>query len=739
MSNATLETMPELLDLVGIKRVIWIDDKFDVPSDEQANTGGELISRVAYLKAVEQLPDHELFVSLRSNSDQDERLWFESEIQGDATKFRIAANLVNGVWGALEHEAAEAMVPELSAAMVTSGGDDAGSVSTFNPRSADVAREGEEKEAADAPHVLSSQQQQPAGVKSEVGSVKAEGDTPPPAAERRTGEASERRRSEYKDADVNAIKEALGARLQTHGLKSWRAAKRDILSSIDDGTLFLIDLEFKVDGVSSPEGKDIASSVLNCADGRGIVIVLTHSTSAEDAQAFQAKTAQEMVNDYQLAESTSERLMVIAKQTGASEGETAVDNLRWWLRVSFTLQTCFDFVDGMAKEMKKEIDEAQKTIRRQSVYNLDEAVFQSSLKEGALEFDVLSRMLLGRQRVAAERFLGKERSHIDALARLRRLRQGVTAPPPQASVRMLGEWYRDEVFVMGEPINRAHAPLACGDMFEAELKNHEKRRFVLLAQPCDISVRAQGTRKFEEAIFVEVIKKAPESSKGGSAPMMFDIPSFEGDGVEYLSFRCWGSVNLRCLDFAVFNSSGAVRFDREQSKDVENALLPGWAVRLKAAKAQMYSAPRKASAAEADDAKGDAESDVKDEVGEAAFQIPTAYRLLSLSSNVPEAEGQVHSDGSLVFLYKRIGRLRAQRAVAAYAAFSSYQTRGAFEHDFSGVTQQKQPKGTEGKPPGQKKPQSADRKQQDTGGKPRGREGRGGDAKAIEKKPKGDI
>ena len=410
MSNTTLKTMCELLDLVGITRVIWIDDKFDALSGEQPDTNAELISRVAYLKTADKLPDDELFVSFRSNADQDERWWFESEIQGDADKLNIARRLVNDAWAVLEHETFAAMVPELPRATATSGSDEAGrdGASTSNSQSEEAALDGEEKAPADG--VFPAVQTAAADGHVPRGSGSVEGDTPPPpVAEQATAEASEGTRSEYKEADIEAIKAALGERLATHGLTSWRTAKDGILSAIDKGTLFLIDLEFKIGGENRAEGKDIASSVLSYAKGLGIVIVLTHSTSIERAPEFQAALSRELESDHGLDKPASERLMVIPKQSDASGSETAVEQLGRWLRVSFTLQTCFDFVDGMAKEMTNEIDGARKAIRQQSVYHLDDAVFESSLNEGALEFDVLSRVFLTRQRVAAERFLGKER------------------------------------------------------------------------------------------------------------------------------------------------------------------------------------------------------------------------------------------------------------------------------------------------------------------------------------------
>jgi hypothetical protein len=449
MSNATTrETMRELLDLVGITRVIWIDDKFDAPPEGPPNTSAELIYGVASLRAADKLPEHELFLSLRSNPDQDERLWFESEIEGDAVKLTTAANLVSEALTALEREIGEAMVPELWPATATSGSDDAG-LDGRTPFSAEqVATEVGERTAADG--VSSAARATVAARHHHTESApEAQGDSLSslPAVERTTAETFKGTRTEYKEVDIEAIKKELGDRLTTHGLGSWVAAKNAILSSVDDGTLFLIDLEFKVGGENRHEGKNIAGTVLARANGRGTVIVLTHSISAEGAPGLQALLAQELERDQGLDRRVSERLMVVPKQSGLSGSEAAIEELRRWLRVSFTLRTCFDFVDGMVDEMKDAVEEARKAIRQQSVYHLDEAVFENSLREGALEFDVLARILLARQRVAAEQFLGKERIHIDALARLRRLRHEVAVgPSPQASVRTLGEWYRDEVF-----------------------------------------------------------------------------------------------------------------------------------------------------------------------------------------------------------------------------------------------------------------------------------------------------
>ena len=123
-----------------------------------------------------------------------------------------------------------------------------------------------------------------------------------------------------------------------------------------------------------------------------------------------------------------------------------------------------------------------------------------------------------------------------------------------------------------------------------------------------------------------------------------------------LDLRTWASVNLRLLDFSVFDGTGEVKLDLSVEPPV--SLLPGWRKMLARAKARI--------AAQED--------------------LPPEYAALSLSENLRQTAASKHG-GVVTLSYARVGRLRAPWAIAAYAAFASYQTRAAFGHDFAKVSQ----------------------------------------------------
>jgi len=113
-------------------------------------------------------------------------------------------------------------------------------------------------------------------------------------------------------------------------------------------------------------------------------------------------------------------------------------------------------------------------------------------------------------------------------------------------------------------------------------------------------------------------------------------------------------VNLRLLDFSVFSGTGAVRLDVTVEPPV--FLLPGWRKMVERARSRIA----------------------------AQTQLPAEYAALSLSEVLKQKAAS--RDGDVVALsYSRVGRLRAPWAVAAYAAFASYQARAAFDHDFAKV------------------------------------------------------
>ena len=88
----------------------------------------------------------------------------------------------------------------------------------------------------------------------------------------------------------------------------------------------------------------------------------------------------------------------------------------------FTHHVCIELTRRIQETAAATLDTTVKALRNQSVYDLDRVVFDNSLTEGASELDVLTRLLLLRQRVAVDSELGCSDEYFDLLSKLRALR-----------------------------------------------------------------------------------------------------------------------------------------------------------------------------------------------------------------------------------------------------------------------------------------------------------------------------
>ena len=454
------------------------------------------------------------------------------------------------------------------------------------------------------------------------------------------------------DYDESAIAEIMGSfgegMVTKAGASQWRA----IIPSLRDAkqTLVVVDREFFVEGVSSPLGENILQDVVKAKGPTVHVVMLTRSVD-EDPEALRNELANRLGIPFQD--------FVVAAKVASEEKGQAESRLCDSFQVVFTHHVCIELARRIQRVATTTLDTTVDALSRQSVYDLDRVVFGNSLIEGASELDVLTRLLLLRQRVAVDRELGCSNDYFDLLSRLRalRARAGALTPTQGSDPKMLTDWRRDEVVDPNERVNRAHAPLACGDVF---VRSGSSEVFVLLGQPCDMAVRPDGSRNTHEAIFARAEQWNPEQPRQerngfiGSTHHFFTIPALPiaGNGRWRLDLRRWASVNLRLLDFSVFSGTGAVELDLSAQPPV--FLLPGWRKMLDRAK-------RKITAQE---------------------ELPAEYAALSLSKDVKQRATSKNGD-VIALSYTRVGRLRRPWAVAAYAAFTGYQARAAFDHDFA--------------------------------------------------------
>ena len=454
---------------------------------------------------------------------------------------------------------------------------------------------------------------------------------------------------DYNESAIAEIMGSFGEGMVTKaGASHWKEIKPILLGPKQ--TLVVVDREFYVEGVPRPLGEDILQDVVKAKSPTVHVVMLTRSVD-EDTEALRTELANRLGIP-------SQDFAVVAKAVSDENGR-AESRLCDSFQVVFTHHVCIELTRSIHKVATATLGTTVEALSSQSVYDLDRVVFDNSLTEGASELDILTRLLLLRQRVAVDSELGCSNEYFGLLSKLRALRAlaGPLLSTQHSNPEMLAQWRRDEVVDPSERVNRAHSPLACGDVF---VRSGSSEVFVLLGQPCDMAVRPDGHRNTHEAIFAKAEKWNPEQTRQesngfiGSTHHFFPIPALpiaESDRWR-LDLRRWASVNLRLVDFSVFSGTGEVRLDL--SAETPIFLLPGWRKMLARAKKRIR----------------------------AQKELPAEYAALSLSEDLKQKAAS--KDGDVIALsYTRVGRLRTPWAVAAYAAFTGYQARAAFDHDFA--------------------------------------------------------
>lgn len=431
---------------------------------------------------------------------------------------------------------------------------------------------------------------------------------------------------------------------RTYSYREWKPKEKEVLSECSGNTLLLIDREFDKEGASPNAGDEILAMAIEQASS-SYCIMLTHWTTPEGTENLRKEIAADPSNDIKIYQ-----FSVMSKTALGPVPDDAEPHLASALRITLTHRFCSDLASESACVMRDSLETAVTDLVNLSIYNLDQSIFENSLNEGSSELDVVNRILFLRQRVATkEKFANNPEIHakLKKVREIRELQEIISPSEVDAeSKSKLHEWRISEVFEQSDLVNQIHSPLKCGDLF---INTNTKTQFVLLAPPCDISVRGNGKRYTEEAVFVRMV----EETKDRTIPeRYFEIEGMDVDDKPWIfDFRRLAYVNLHVLDLAVLNNSGLVQITKDQ--EIPDAILPGWRKRFQ--KLQNSIRPRK---------------------------IPQPIRFLSLSKNFPDNDC-ILENNTRKFHFQRICRIRSPYAEAILGSLAAFQTRAAFDHDFT--------------------------------------------------------
>lgn len=445
--------------------------------------------------------------------------------------------------------------------------------------------------------------------------------------------------------EFQQLRTALGPALRQFSLGAWTSAGVTEFGAAREDTLFLVDKEFSREDAGS-DGIEVLEFLVK--NTQGLCIMLTHTCKATD----QEQRRMEFANSKGLLPHS---FCVVSKQQNP---ELSVDD-----RFAMAIRTVMThkFNGGIAYTISETIqasaNETAKALTSQSVPDLERVLFQNADEEGVFEYDAVLRIFEIQQRHALNRALAEDGIQRQ-LQLSRRFREAIDKLEINNVPGDMG-YFRGirarEVFFDGTGLNKLHSPISCGDVFETE----RGERYVLLAQPCDLMVRKGGDRRAEVGLLALISEpKKPdhgELEEPRSVPdyRYYDLKdAFGKEKKSFVDFQKMFVVNLAVLDLAAFNSDGSVQL-RSDQPDPSIVLSKGWDLLFRDAKRRLFP-------------KGK----------------PPLTPSFGIGKRATRLAGTVSGD-LLRYPIRRIGRLQSGTGTAILAAWATFQTRSAFDHDFA--------------------------------------------------------
>ena len=446
----------------------------------------------------------------------------------------------------------------------------------------------------------------------------------------------------------------------------------------DAETSYIVDLNES--GGSPTRGLDMLR-VLWVGNSQGTAFILTHETDVSG----EANTEQELRTQLQDLGGLGLPVCVIAKERlsdKAQDDEGMAEALRVGVKRAGLRRSMHQVLNRVRETLQSAIDSAALSLLAVPPEQLEAHVFERGYKEGVSELHVVERAIAAHLGKEARAFFGGDEQVQASVQRLRALRMIPLQKPAAEPEPHLAAFREAEVWESEELLNTALTPVACGDVFEVDRDeastNDSKQKFILLGQPCDISLRPEEKRRAQDTAFLIPLKTKDSSAKVESGTAKEPLLPFTLGGEQWAcDFRNASVARLSILDLASFRSDGRVRVD-------EGHTAPAG---LLVAQQKVYDDRTKP----ASDALGDpALRPSKGLVSaylQLSFALADAFKYVHApvfeEASKQKINGQtIHRPKRATWRLRRCGRVRMPYAAALLDLYTSVMSRQAFDLDF---------------------------------------------------------
>lgn len=461
---------------------------------------------------------------------------------------------------------------------------------------------------------------------------------------------------EYAQILGSILDQSVGINFKWLSFTDWKNCKNDCLrEEVVTRTIFLFDQDLSGEGGSPEEGIRIIKRLLAEDKYKRIKCgLLSHTFEPDDEYSKWKSFAEEHGID-------EDRFMLISKQR-LTEDKLGFARM---LRLTLMNKHCKDFKNSVSKIIEDTFEESKKEIDDLNIYDFEDIVFRSSLKEGIWEPDTLFRLYnlyqhhKARSRAVLDEDLRKCTDEIREICSI-----------PIGNIEKRGELWkiqRREIYEEGDHINSLHMPIESGDIF-MKTGSSPGKKFILIAQPCNLMVRVSDpggkrTYDFHEVVLAEIVDKPNDS---GYKLKYFDRESRKD---HYVDFRKTHTVLLCILDLCVYNEEGKAQM--AIADNCPDTIIPSWKSRYRKLKKMAEKIIKKY--------KENYRKCQDKEILNLLAPRSSLYKSGLFKADINCQEGKE----SITYNCQRIGRLCQPRAGAMLTKYAHYISRSAFEHDFA--------------------------------------------------------
>ena len=437
---------------------------------------------------------------------------------------------------------------------------------------------------------------------------------------------------------------------------TWKERSHSLLN--DDkasATILLFDRDLSKEGGSPDEGLKLLQGIQSMFTG--YCGLITHTVSiGEEPESWES-----LASEYRL---DREKFVIISKERLNSNTLDYFGflGMLWLVAMS---RRHLSVREKAWSIFERSVARVKEAVGELSPLDFDRIVFKSSRDEGVSEYDTLFRVFSILMRREAQEQLREDESFRTAIEDARSV-----SIMPESIATALGKAkesrgalrvHRFEMYEHGDELNKFHAPLELGDIFENVSNN---KKYILLTQPCDLMVRNDGKRSHDHKFgrmgtLIELIVDYEEVKKAWE-----ELPFYEEESGKpaYVSLTKAHQVQISVLDLCVVGARGEAEIDVEG--ECPDLLIEPWKQRYNLLKKHYGTALKNYREL------------VQKEVGNqlAALSLPRISTTFSVSANV--------NGSSLRYGIKRVLRLRQPWSSALLTTYSQHQARAAFEHKF---------------------------------------------------------